>query len=144
MSSFVSWRGGCFRKRGASTAATTPKGTLMNSTQRQETASVSTPPRIRPTPKPAEDMPANSESARTRALVSVKVLLSSAIALGPAMAAPTPWTTRAASSSTPVVARPPASEARVKIRMPAVNRRRRPNRSPSRPPSSSRPPKVNV
>ena len=61
---------------------------------------------------------------------------------GDAIAPPTPCTARAASSVAGAVARPPASDARVKMARPAINACRRPRMSPARPPSSSRPPKV--
>jgi hypothetical protein len=64
----------------------------------------------------------------------------SASAVGAAIAAPAPWTARAASSQAWPVASPPSSEASTKISSPAMKTRRRSSRSPARPPSSSSPP----
>ena len=61
---------------------------------------------------------------------------------GEMSAAPTPWTARAAISIAEPFARPHASEAATKIANPDMSIRRRPNRSPARPPSRRRPPKV--
>src|SRR5580693_2079413 len=83
-------------------------------------------------------------SALTRSLPSGKELTTSASTAGEASAPPTPWMARAASSMPAVVARPPASEASVKMVRPAMNIRRRPRMSPARPPSSSSPPNVGV
>jgi len=121
-----------------------PNGTLMNSTDRHDSHSVSSPPAIRPTANPALDMPENSASARIRSRGSVNVVASSASVLGAASAAPRPWATRAATSVAGESAKPPASEATVKSATPAISSRRRPSRSPARPPSSSSPPKTSV
>src|SRR3984957_19597739 len=83
-------------------------------------------------------------SALTRSLPSGKELTTSASTAGEASAPPTPWIARAASSIPAVVARPPASEASVKMVRPAMNMRRRPRMSPARPPSNSSPPNVSV
>ena len=64
--------------------------------------------------------------------------------VGGAIAAPTPWRARAASSQPADVAGPPRNDARVNTRIPAMNTRRRPRMSPALPPSSSSPPKVRV
>ena len=94
--------------------------------------------------KPLLAIAENRASARIRAFASVNVVVTSAIVLGPAMAAPTPWTARATISSAAESARPPASEARVNTAVPRTNSRRRPNRSPARPPSSRSPPKTRL
>ena len=83
-------------------------------------------------------------SARVRSRPSGKLVTISASTAGAANAPPTPCSARAASSTPGVVARPPASEARVNRVMPAMNILRRPRMSPARPPSSSRPPDVSV
>ena len=49
-----------------------------------------------------------------------------------------------ATSEAWLVANPPSREARENSTMPAMNIRRRPSRSPARPPSSSRPPKASA
>ncbi len=53
-------------------------------------------------------------------------------------AAVSPCSTRAAISTAGLVARPQSAEAAVKPAMPAMNKRLRPYRSPSRPPVTSR------
>ncbi len=116
----------------------------MNSTARQPSHCASRPPRISPTANPALAIPEYSARARTRAFGSVKTVFSSASAFGPAMAAPTPWATRAPSSQPGDCARPPASDAAVNRATPAVNSRRRPKRSPARPLTSSSPPNARV
>jgi len=58
--------------------------------------------------------------------------------LGAISAAPTPWTTRAATSTDASGAAAHATEVMTKTAIPMVNIRRRPNMSPSRPPVTSR------
>jgi len=74
----------------------------------------------------------------------VKVVVMIESAAGEMMAAPRPWTARAAISCASLPDRPPASEARPNRINPLMNIRRRPRRSASRPPSSRKPPKVSV
>src|SRR6202043_2434579 len=63
-------------------------------------------------------------------------------AVGATIAAPMPCAARAMISQVSLVAKPPASEPSVNTTMPGTNIRRRPNRSPARPPRNSNPPKV--
>ena len=93
---------------------------------------------------PAPDMAAYTPMARLRGGPSGNVVAMRASAVGAAMAPPIPWTTRAAMSQASLVASPPRSEAPVKMPSPTMNMRRRPKRSPVRPPSSSSPPKASV
>src|SRR6266446_4242439 len=79
-------------------------------------------------------------SARLRTAPSLNVSAISESAVGATTAAPAPCTTRAMISHVELVASPPAKEPAANSRMPPTNIRRRPNRSPARPPSSSRPP----
>ena len=95
-----------------------------------------------PTAAPPPLIAAYTPIARLRAGPSAKVVTISASAVGATSAPPTPWTARAASSHAWDVAKPPASEAAEKSTSPAISTRRRPSRSPARPPSSSNPPKV--
>src|SRR5580765_2177413 len=129
------------RTRGARAATSRPIGTLMKKVQRQS-ASVRTPPRMRPTAAPAPDIAAYTAIARLRSLPAGKVVLIRARAAGEASAAPAPWRTRATRRISWFGARPPRSEAAQKTMTPTVNIRRRPKRSPSRPPSMSRLPKA--
>ena len=80
--------------------------------------------------------------ARLRGGPAGKVVAISASAVGATIAPAAPCTTRAASSHAGVVANPPASDAAENSTRPATNIRRRPSRSPARPPSSSSPPKA--
>ena len=59
-------------------------------------------------------------------------------------APPSPWTARAAISNPCEFASPHAAEASVNSVIPSKNSLRCPNRSPSRPPSSRKPPKVSM
>jgi hypothetical protein len=79
-------------------------------------------------------------SALFRSASSVKVVTMIERAVGVMIAAPTPWTTRAARSAAGDQANPQSSDATVKNRTPVTNRRRRPSRSAAHPPSRSRPP----
>ena len=87
-------------------------------------------------------MAANTPKARARAAGSVNVVASSASAVGAAIAPPAPWAARAMISIASLLANPPTSDAAAKIAMPIMNMRRRPKRSPVRPPKSSSPPKA--
>jgi hypothetical protein len=64
--------------------------------------------------------------------------------VGAAMAAPVPWTARATMRVMPSVARPHTSDAIVNTPTPDKNARLCPMASPTRPPISSRPPKVST
>ncbi len=90
------------------------------------------------------DIAAYTPIARFRGLPSGNVTAISDSEVGAANAPPTPWKTRAVSSQAWVVANPPTSEAPVNSRMPKMKMRRRPSRSPDRPPSSSSPPKASA
>ena len=57
---------------------------------------------------------------------------------GVSRAPPTPWSTRAAISTSALGARPHSSEAAANQIVPITKTRRRPNRSPSEPPSRIR------
>jgi hypothetical protein len=65
-------------------------------------------------------------------------------AAGSRTAAPSPWMPRMMIRKVSLVASAQASEAAVKVASPAMNRRRRPSRSATRPPSSKNPPKVSA
>ena len=96
------------RKRGASSAATTPIGKLIRKVRRQPSMTtpkisgdvpVSQPPRIRPTAAPAPDIAAYTANARLRAGPAGNVVVISARAAGEASAAPRPCRPRAPSRS---------------------------------------------
>ena len=88
-------------------------------------------------------MPLKMPSARARCS-GAYAALSSVIPSGMTSAAPVPWTARAAISRPTFGASAHAADAPEKIASPAVNIRRRPNRSPSAAPVMSRTAKVSV
>ena len=88
-------RGVSVTKRRASTRTAIPIGTLMNSVQRHEPRSVTTPPSSRPMDAPADETAPNRASARFRAASSGALVVSRASTLGAAMAAPAPCRARA-------------------------------------------------
>ena len=67
------------------------------------------------------------------------VVLTMATLPGSIKAPPTPWTTRATNRTGKVGAKPPTTDAAAKQTVPIRNTRRRPNTSPSRPPSMRSP-----
>ena len=125
---------------GASSAAATPTGTLTRNTARQLKNWTSTPPSTWPATKPTDAVAPYLPSARLRRGPSANPVVIRENAAGATTAAPAPWTTRDATSSTGSCARPPASEAAEKASSPAMNIRRRPSRSAARPPRISSPP----
>ena len=116
----------------------------MKKIHRQPGPSTSGPPIshavVAPMPPSAPQIP----NALFRSEPSVKVVEMIERAVGVMIAAPAPWTTRAARSGAGDQASPHASDAAVKNTAPAMNTRRRPSRSAARPPSKSRPPKVSA
>lgn len=119
-------------------------GTFTNSTHRQSSHSTSMPPASSPMALPPAETAANTPNALLRSGPSRKVVVISDRAVGEAMAPPTPWSARAASNCQDSWESPPSSEASTKSSTPKMKTRRRPRMSPSRPPSSSSPPKVSV
>ena len=95
---------------------------------------------MRPMAPPLPAAPAYTPSARVRAAPSLNVSAIKERAVGATIAPPAPCTTREAINHVEVVARPPASEPVANNSTPTMNILRLPNRSPARPPSSSRPP----
>ena len=81
-------------------------------------------------------------NARARSLGSVYVVVSRDSAAGASSAAKAPWIARAPTSMVKLWAAPPSADATAKPMMPMMKIRLRPNRSDSRPPSSSRLPKA--
>jgi hypothetical protein len=72
----------------------------------------------------------------------VNMIMISDSATAETTAPPRPWIARAMTSTSCEPARPQASDDTVKSAMPLTKRRRCPNRSPRRPPSSRKPPNV--
>src|SRR6266704_6803225 len=98
---------------GAASAIRMPIGTLTNRTQRHDSHEVSIPPASSPIAAPDPETAANTPNARLRSRPSAKLVVISASAVGEAIAPPTPWSARQASSQADEVARPPSSEARL-------------------------------
>jgi hypothetical protein len=123
--------------RGASIAATSPIGTLTNSTQRQLRPLV----RIPPISTPAAQLATAPQipRARLRSAPSLNVTVMIDSAAGATIAAPRPWTARAAISQPADWAIPPANEAREKTTRPSMNMRRPPIRSATRPTEQEKP-----
>ena len=130
--------------RGASSAAMSPIGTLTNSTQRQLRPLVRIPPSSTPAAPPAPATAPQIPRARLRSAPSANVTVMIDSAAGATIAAPRPWTARAAISQPSDWAIPPANEASENTTRPSMNMRRRPSRSATRPPSRRNPPKVST
>jgi hypothetical protein len=108
------------------TTTTMPTGTLIRSPQRQENRSVNKPPRIRPADEPTAEIAVNHASPLARAASSRAMVAIRASTLGAATAAPTPWSTRAATSMVGSTARPPINEPSMNAPVPIENTRTRP------------------
>jgi len=126
---------------GASSATAAATGTLTKNTHRQDTASTITPPSSRPAPAPSPSMAANTPTARLRAAPAANVETISDRAVACANAALAPCSTRATISRLGLEDSPASIEAAARE---ATKTRRRPSRSPLRPPSSSSAPKVSA
>ena len=97
-----------------------------------------------PAPSPTPCIAADTAIARLRACPTAYVVAISASPVGAATAAPVPCTARATISVEASVASPHTSDAIVNTPTPDRNARLWPIASPTRPPSSSRPPKVST
>ncbi len=120
-----------------------PIGTLIRNAHRQDT-SVSAPPTIRPITEPIPVIAANIAVAALRAGPFGKVVAISARAVGDAIAAPTPCSSRAVTRVVSSQAIPHRIEAMVNSATPTMKVRLRPMVSPRRPPSSISPPNVST
>ena len=116
------------------TIARTPIGTLIQNTADQSAFSTSSPPSSGPIASPSPEIPAHTPIAagsRFGGNVATRIESDS----GFISAAPVPWIARAATSIPELVDSAHAADEAVKIARPMMNTRRRPNRSPSLPPS---------
>ena len=121
-----------------------PIGRLTRNTQCQLSAPVSRPPASTPMlPPPAHTKP-YTPIAFARSAGSVKRFMITDSAIAETTAPPRPCTARATMSTACDPASPQASEASVNTAIPSRKSRRWPYRSPSRPPSSRKPPKVSM
>jgi hypothetical protein len=128
-----------FRIRNAPNSTSAASGRLTKNTHRQPNSWVSSPPKNNPTIEAIPLIPAHTPSALCRS-ESWKVVVRMDSAAGVIIAAPKPWASRAPTSSPWLSANPQASEEAANSAVPAISSRRRPSRSPARPPSSRNPP----
>ena len=128
-----------FRIRNAPNSTSAHSGRLTKNTHRQPKSWVSSPPKNSPTAEASPLIPAHTPSALCRS-ESWKVVVRMDSAAGDIIAAPKPWASRAPTSSPWLSANPQASEEAANSAVPAISSRRRPSRSPARPPSSRNPP----
>ena len=105
---------------------------------------VSAPPTARPITEPTAVMAANTAVAKLRAGPFGKVVATRARPVGDAMADPTPWDSRAITMVTSFQAAAHNTDEMVNSATPTMKVRLRPIVSPSRPPSSIRPPNVST
>jgi hypothetical protein len=122
---------------------TTPMGTLIQKIHCQDAASVTAPPMTGPSAAPRPAVAPQMPSAMPRRCGAVTLTMSVTVS-GIVIAAPTPWTARAAISAPMLGASAEAALPAVKTVIPMTIRRRRPNRSPSAAPVSSSTAKVIV
>ncbi len=97
-------------------------------------------PAAAPKPPTAPQAP----SAMFRSRPSRKVVVRMDRADGVIVAAPSPWSARAAMSDSSLHANPQRSEPTEKMTSPTMNTRLRPRMSARRPPSSRKPPKTSA
>jgi hypothetical protein len=112
----------------------TPSGTLTQKIADQPNASISTPPRIGPSPNPSPATAAQIPIAPARRSAGNASTRIDSVS-GAISAAPTPCTTRAAISAGSSVASAHAAEKTVNVARPTRNRRLRPYLSPRAPPT---------
>jgi hypothetical protein len=117
-----------------------PTGTLTRKIHRHPAPDTSTPPRMSPRVPAAAETPPQTAIARLRPGPAGNTELIIANVIGTTNPAATPWSARVAIMTAGDGARAEPSEATVNRAVPAMSTRRRPSRSPARPPSSSRPP----
>ena len=118
------------------TARTTPAtGRLMKNTQRHEPIEIRYPPTSGPAAVARPPRPDQAPMARGRSSARNEAWRMARLA-GASSAAPTPWSTRAATSHPAEGAKPHRADATANQATPMENTRARPNRSPNEPASS--------
>ena len=130
-------------KMNAATMPAIPIGTLMKKTQLQLACSVSRPPMSGPIASAMAETPAQMPIAIPRWRGGNVAVMIDSVA-GFISAAPIPCTVRAPISIPALFAIPQKNDDAVKITSPNTKIFRRPNRSASLPPVSSRTPKVSA
>ena len=126
-----------FNFRAARGISARPMGTLSQKIQCQLIPPAIAPPTTGPRATASPVIPPHSPMATPRFAVGKASLISVSVS-GVTIAAPAPWKARAAISAPTLGATRDRAEAAVNTPMPTVNIRRRPNRSPSAAPVSSR------
>ncbi len=126
--------------RAAASQAANPTGRFTKKIQCQLAYSTSRPPMISPADAPTAPVKANPPIARPCSAGSSNSRTIMPRVTAVTIAAPAPWTKRAAMSIPGPAASPHASDAATKTAIPVRNIRFRPNKSPSLPLSSSSPP----
>ena len=130
-------------RRAASGISARPIGTLSQKIHCHEMPSITAPPISGPSATPSPLTPDQTPSARPRR--SAGTAVESSVRLSGAMiAAPRPWTARAAISVPVLGASAAAADAAVNSASPATNMRRRPKRSPSAAPVRRKTAKASV
>ena len=120
---------------------TTTSGTLMAKIQRHDAWSTSWPPITGPSRLPIPPQAVHAPTALPRSSGG-KVVTITASAAGVSTAPETPWSARAATSTSIVGASAQSSEVAPKPATPSANTRRSPKMSPSEPPIRSSEPSV--
>ena len=138
------WRCSCPRLSASTTGAAAitaiPTGTLMKNTHDQFRYEVRNPPSSTPAAPPDPEAAPQMPSARLRSLPSAKVVIRIERPAGANSAPPSPCIARKPISEPSDQESPHSSELIENSPRPAMNTRRRPNTSASRPPRSRTPP----
>jgi hypothetical protein len=135
---------GCSGSAGTDDNIRATTGTLTQKIQRHPQTSVMTPPPTIPATNPRPAIAPYTAMARLRVRASVKAEVSSDREEGTNAAAAAPCRTRPATNIHGCPAAPARTDPTANATNPATNVRRRPHRSPSRPNSSSNPPKTSA
>ena len=130
------------RRIGARTSPAMPTGTFTKKIHSQDRRSVRIPPISTPAAAPSPPTAPQAPSAMLRSRPSRNVVVRMDSAEGVIVAAPSPWSARAAISDSSLHASPQRSEPTEKMTRPAMNTRLRPRMSARRPPSRRKPPKT--
>jgi hypothetical protein len=145
MSSLAGPRSFCHGSRtSAPASATAANNRFTYRHQRQSRYWVSAPPSTSPISPPAPTIAPNTANALPRSSGSLNVVVRIDRAAGASSAPNTPWLARAVTSIAKLTEAPPTADATEKPTSPVMNVSLRPNRSPSRPPNSSRLPNVSA
>ena len=126
--------------RSAAATTSAPTGMLTRKIHRQPTAVTSTPPRTSPSVPATADTPPQTANARLRPGPAGNTALSRASVIGTTKAAASPSAALVPTMTPADGASADPSDASANAAVPATSTRRRPSRSPARPPRSRNPP----